>query len=425
MLVFSLAGRSPDLGPIRIIDAQGDVIADSEAVRPLAENVADQDYFRAQRDGRGISLYISSPFKDQLSYGAESITLSRKLTDRDGAFAGVVSAVLRLKYFRALFQHVDVGAHGVITFVSTDGTILVRQPSLTAAGDLGLRLTTLPYFRRMLEEKTGFFTARYPVDGVYRMRAFRQIRGLPLMIIVGLAVDDIYSQWWRRAFWSITLSTLVCAGIIVLAWRFQRELQRRELAERDLASLTKELSGMAVTDPLTGIGNRRQFDSLLQREWRRAARAKSWLSLLMIDIDHFKDFNDHHGHLQGDQVLRILATSIKTGMRRPADSGARYGGEEFAIILPETDLSGAATVADNIRRAFMNSEVARELGITLPTISIGASSIKPAGDGETVLVRSADQALYAAKEGGRNRTETLAMNGGREKSGLSGSFSGK
>jgi diguanylate cyclase (GGDEF)-like protein len=200
----------------------------------------------------------------------------------------------------------------------------------------------------------------------------------------------------------------------MLAWGFRRELRRRELAEQDLAELATALSGMAVTDPLTGLGNRRHFDSLLQREWRRAARSKSWVSLLMIDIDHFKAFNDHYGHQQGDEVLRILAKAISGSTRRPGDSGARYGGEEFAVVLPDTDLRGAMAVAENIRAAFINREEAGELAAALPTISIGVSSVRPAGNGETTLVRSADQALYAAKEGGRNRTEIIAINGGRE-----------
>lgn len=133
-----------------------------------------------------------------------------------------MSAVLRLAYFCGRFQQVDVGAHGVITFASTDGTILVRQPSLTAAGDIGLRLTNVPNFWRMVTEKTGVFTAPYSVDSVKRMRAFRQIGGLPLIIIVGLALDDIYAEWWRRAAWSIAVTSAVCLGILMLAWGFRR-----------------------------------------------------------------------------------------------------------------------------------------------------------------------------------------------------------
>jgi diguanylate cyclase len=170
----------------------------------------------------------------------------------------------------------------------------------------------------------------------------------------------------------------------------------------------------SLTDPLTSLANRKYFDQTLEKFIAQSVATDEPLALLMIDIDHFKAFNDHHGHQQGDEVLRILAKAISDATRRPADSGARYGGEEFAVVLPDTDLRGAMAVADNIRAAFINREEAGELAAALPTISIGVSSVRPAGDGETTLVRSADQALYAAKEGGRNRTETLAINGGRE-----------
>ncbi|MGB7833079.1 MAG: GGDEF domain-containing protein, partial [Xanthobacteraceae bacterium] len=370
-LLFSLAGRSAELGPIRIYDAQGNLIATpnqtNRARRPSPSATTSAS---SARSAAPASPSVRRS-RDRLAYGADSIALSRRLTDRDGAFAGVVSAVLRLAYFRGRFQQVDVGAHGVITFASTDGTILVRQPSLTAAGDIGLRLTNVPNFWRMVTEKTGVFTAPYSVDSVKRMRAFRQIGGLPLIIIVGLALDDIYAEWWRRAAWSIAVTSAICLGILMLAWGFRRKLRRRELAEQDLAELATALSGTAVTDPLTGLGNRRHFDALLQREWRRAARSKSWVSLLMIDIDHFKAFNDHYGHQQGDEVLRILAKAISGSTRWPGDSGARYGSEEFAVVLPDTDLRGAMAVADNIRAAFINREEAGELAAALPTISIG------------------------------------------------------
>jgi hypothetical protein len=199
LLVFSLAGRSPDLGPIRIADPQGNIVADSDSGRPREENIADRDYFRVHREQQGVGLYISLPFKDGPAHAADSIALSRKVSDRDGAFAGVVSAVLRLGYLRTLFQHIDIGPHGVITFLSTDGTVLVRQPSLSAGGDAGLRISGGWNFARMLKEKNGSFAARYSADGVNRMRAFRQIGSLPLMIVVGLALDDVYAEWWRRA----------------------------------------------------------------------------------------------------------------------------------------------------------------------------------------------------------------------------------
>ncbi|MBW7858977.1 MAG: diguanylate cyclase, partial [Leptonema sp. (in: Bacteria)] len=109
------------------------------------------------------------------------------------------------------------------------------------------------------------------------------------------------------------------------------------------------LENLSATDGLTGLANRRRFDEALDREWRRSARNHNQISLLMIDVDCFKAYNDKYGHLEGDQVLRYLATVIQTKMRRPPDLAARYGGEEFACILPETDQEGAASLAEQIR----------------------------------------------------------------------------
>jgi diguanylate cyclase (GGDEF)-like protein len=409
LLLAGLAQSARHLGSIRILNAKGEVVADSEGVTSTDSNFAERDYFEIHRQSVDTGLYISGPFKDRLARGADSVALSRKLSDRDGAFAGVVVAVLPLTYFRELFQRLDIGRRGVISLISTDGTVLVRQPALRPSGDAGLRVDRSPNFQRILDEKSGFFAAPFATDGVNRLRAFRQIEDLPLIVAVSPAVGDIYAEWWHRALWSATITLLVCAGIVMLTAMFKRELQRRELAEADLAALAMELSTAATTDGLTGLPNRRSFDLLLQREWRRAARNDRWVSLLMIDIDHFKAFNDRHGHVVGDEVLRVLAKSIELCARRPGDRGARYGGEEFAIVLPDTDTSGARIVAQRLRTTF--TERGRDQGLAdrLPTVSIGVSALKPgAGGAEIELLKSADAALYRAKESGRDQIQSAA-----------------
>ena len=156
------------------------------------------------------------------------------------------------------------------------------------------------------------------------MRAFRQIGGLPLIIIVGLALDDIYAEWWRRAAWSIAVTSAVCLGILMLAWGFRRELRRRELAEQDLAELATALSGMAVTDPLTGLGNRRHFDALLQREWR-PRRAIEVVGLAS---------DDRHRSLQGVQ-RPLRPPAGRRGAAHPGESDQRLnapaGGQRRAL----------------------------------------------------------------------------------------------
>lgn len=186
------------------------------------------------------------------------------------------------------------------------------------------------------------------------------------------------------------------------------ETTRRKLLDlsRDLATANRELERLSRHDGLTGIPNRRYFDSYLLAEVRRAARERQSLSLILADIDYFKAFNDCNGHQAGDDCLRRVATTLTAAGRRPADLAARYGGEEFAMILPGTPLDGAVEVAKSVARLIA------QLAIPHPQSSIGSSvtlsqgivSLNP--DHETLpeqLIERADHALYQAKQQGRSR----------------------
>jgi diguanylate cyclase (GGDEF)-like protein len=174
------------------------------------------------------------------------------------------------------------------------------------------------------------------------------------------------------------------------------------------------LENLSVTDGLTGIANRRRFDQFLEREWRRAIRSHSSLSLILMDIDLFKAFNDHYGHLAGDDCLRTLAQGLNEVIQRPADLLARYGGEEFACILPETDAQGATGVAEKIHRKIDS------LNIAFPsptsgnhiTVSMGLATLIPLKRQSSAdLIRFADELLYEAKRLGRNRIITRSYGG--------------
>ncbi len=169
------------------------------------------------------------------------------------------------------------------------------------------------------------------------------------------------------------------------------------------------LEDLSTLDGLTGISNRRRFDEILEIEWLRALRESTSLALLMIDIDHFKLYNDNYGHIAGDDCLKLVAKNLLDGIPRPADFLARYGGEEFAAILPMTDTKGAVTVGSSLimhinalKIPHVHSLVSDQI-----TISIGAASIIPDRRNSSVfLIENADNCLYLAKEGGRNRVES-------------------
>ncbi len=176
--------------------------------------------------------------------------------------------------------------------------------------------------------------------------------------------------------------------------------------ERLLKAQAAAMHGIARIDALTGIGNRRQFDESLMREYRHAARAKTPLSLVLVDLDHFKLFNDSLGHIRGDDALTLAADAVRSVCHRSRDVAARYGGEELALILPETPLAGACTVAQELQQRIF------ELAISHPqnapyhrlTASFGVASRVPVGGEEpSTLLECADLALYRAKQEGRNR----------------------
>ncbi|RDV00563.1 sensor domain-containing diguanylate cyclase [Trinickia dinghuensis] len=178
-----------------------------------------------------------------------------------------------------------------------------------------------------------------------------------------------------------------------------------------LAAALEELKRLATTDPLTGAANRRAFDAALAARLQRAKHDRSPLSLLMIDIDHFKAFNDRYGHLEGDRCLVRVAESLNDAARHGHDLVARYGGEEFAVLLPQTDTSAAASVAQRMCDAVAAMAIpnAGSTAALHVTISVGvASCIDDAGDSSHALVRAADTALYAAKAAGRGRVERTA-----------------
>lgn len=177
---------------------------------------------------------------------------------------------------------------------------------------------------------------------------------------------------------------------------------------RKLDEANRELERLNAIDGLTGVANRRRFDETLRHEWRRAARGGHPLSLLFIDVDEFKQFNDGNGHVAGDECLRDLARLLQATLRRPSDLLARYGGEEFAVILPETDAAGATAVAGSLLAAVREAAIPHGYSdvSALLTISIGvATAVPERGDdnGQDVLVTVADEALYKAKRAGRDR----------------------
>lgn len=189
---------------------------------------------------------------------------------------------------------------------------------------------------------------------------------------------------------------------------FMFDISERKQTEQQLLDMQKKLEEYSYQDGLTGVANRRMFDQTLENEWIQAKHKKMPLALLLIDVDFFKGFNDHYGHLQGDEILRKTAQLLSAAGLRSKDFFARFGGEEFALILPETDISAALKVAERCRQLIFKAQIANAASSICPvlTISIGVACMQPEGSLDaTALIQQADQRLYQAKRNGRNRIE--------------------
>jgi diguanylate cyclase (GGDEF)-like protein len=208
---------------------------------------------------------------------------------------------------------------------------------------------------------------------------------------------------------AIALSLAVLALMLVLFFRKRSEGKRLEaLVQKRTAEINKQrklLEYMSLTDTLTSLPNRRNFDMQLDIEWQIAIREKQTISFLMIDIDDFKLYNDKYGHQQGDEILRIIARTIESTPKRPGDFVARWGGEEFAVLLSNTSVDGALKVAEAIRENIENTSVLLANGsVTKLTISIGVNTQAPSqGSSLEDFIAVADKELYRAKEAGRNK----------------------
>jgi diguanylate cyclase (GGDEF)-like protein len=392
----ALVATMPRIHRLDVIDSRGRFFVSNISGTPeWLPSVKGRPYFRYHRSHTDPSVHISGPAESKTEK-MWVVFVTRRIDNADGSFGGVLIAPIPFGYFEQTYTHVDVGRLGSISLLADDGTVMMREPpAFIAQSVANEQLFHKPYSY----QQAGSYIEAAPGHGGTRLVAFRRLGRYPLVVAVALEESEYLHDWYADAVRS-GLTVLAFLGFIaILAVGLDGQIRRSKRAESALERL-------ALLDGLTSLANRRSFDDMLGRWWRGAARESRPLSLLMIDVDHFKRYNDHYGHPGGDAVLSSVARAIESVVRS-TDIAARYGGEEFAVILPFTDTVSASAVANRVRAAIEDlglPHAGNEAGVV--TVSIGTATVVPRRSDDAAqgqLIAAADGALYDAKHAGRNR----------------------
>jgi diguanylate cyclase len=394
----------PQLHGLFIYGADGQWIVTDKETTPEPANNADRDYFQYHRTHEDKNVRIGEVVKSR-STNDLIIPISRRLNNLDGSFAGVLLGTIKVSYFVDYYGDFKIDDKGALVLAMRNGTILVRRPFIESV--VGKSLADSEIFKRYLPNASqGIAEVKAVVDDTERLYGYRALTTYPLVVEAGLSRDSIIAPWRRdllKTGWVLVvlIGVLAVFGLIVLS-----QLRQRMVTERKLRRAHQAMRDMALTDSLTGLGNRRRLDTALPEQIRLAARQGSTLSLIMLDVDYFKRYNDSYGHAAGDDCLGAVGTAIQQAVKRPGDLAVRYGGEEFTVLLPNTDSAGAVQVAEEILQAIRALHIehcAHPLGKV--TASAGITTARPSFESVTPasLIKAADALLYVAKQQGRNR----------------------
>ncbi|MFV3076473.1 diguanylate cyclase [Niveispirillum fermenti] len=401
--LFEHSAIPHEMGVLFVTDATGTIMMGAGDGLVTGESRSWRPYFDHHRRRNDRDLLISGPYL-ALSTGEPVLMLSMRVSGPDGSFQGVVAASMRLEYFDSLFADITLPPNASVTLLLNGSTVLARKPALPEADAVITRQETvlLPIAGAV---RSGRPQASRVDDHLVITTPVTQ---WPLRLELAKPLHDIYQDWRANALTVGFTAAALLVGFVTLIIKAHLDALQRSRAKAELAEANSRLEQLATTDPLTGIANRRMFDDLMRREQARISRKPHDTVVMMIDIDLFKPFNDTYGHGAGDAALRSVAQAIAAAVPRGGDTAARLGGEEFGVLLTDTDMAGAITVAERVH------ELVAAIGIRHGgsphqhvTVSIGLAGTFGQPEGTTLeqLLTLADRALYDAKRNGRNRIE--------------------
>ncbi len=405
--------KLPQLHGLFVYATDGHWVASSGNFVPTNASNADRDYFIWHRTHPSMDIHISRVIRSR-STGDLVIPVSVRLNDSAGNFAGVALATVKVDYFRQYYSYYTLGDKDVLGLILADATALYIRPFPDSY--IGRTLSASPLFKTELKAAaSGSATWRSTLDGIERVFGYARLERYPLIVTAGFDRSQIRMEWFAANLINVLLNlALLCTitgmGVFVLRQVGTNVRNQIELTHvRDeLTTINHTLQSLALVDGLTGLANRRQFDGLLEQALLRSEKSGEPLSLVMIDIDYFKRFNDTYGHVAGDECLQDVGQALKDSVHYHGDVVARYGGEEFAIILPCTTPIDALKVAERAVRFVAEAGIAHastDVAGGVVTISAGHSTLISTGKAHEAdqLKQDADKALYQAKRSGRNR----------------------
>lgn len=409
-LMQQQAQLMPQIHGIFIYGPNGQWIVTDKEVTPKGVNNADRDYFiyhrtHTDRKVRIGQVIVSRSTKELI------IPVSRRLNEPDGSFAGVLLGTIRVSYFVDYYGDFKIDDRGALVFTLRDGTILVRRPFNPAV--IGQSIAQGEIFKTYLPHfHEGVAEVKAVTDGTNRLYGYRALSSYPLIVLAGLSRESFLGPWKQDLLKTGLVLLVLIGGLAGFGFVVMYQLRQRMAMENEIRRSHQAVRDMALTDSLTGLGNRRKLDMVLTQEIARARRQGTILALIIIDVDFFKRFNDKYGHSAGDDCLQSVGKAIQSVLKRPADFAIRYGGEEFIVLLPETDSNGANTMAEGLLesvRALKIEHADHPQGFV--TASAGVAIGLPGSEEVTApgMIKAADAFLYMAKNKGRDRWQ--AANG--------------
>ena len=407
-----LHGKLTQLHGLFIYDSRGNWLVTSGGYIPADANNADREYFMWHQQHIDKSIHIGHVIRSR-STGDLVIPVSLRLNDAEGNFVGVALATVKVDYFRHYYNYFILGERDALGLILADSSVLYIRPLPDAV--INKSLSNSPLFTTLLKSsESGSATWVSLVDGVERIFGYARLERYPVIVTAGFDRDQIRKDWLNENITEALLNISLLVLMLILGKFVLRQINTNVRNQIELTQMRDELTTinhtlqlLALLDGLTGLANRRQFDVFLGMSLASSHENKIPLSLIFIDIDFFKRYNDTYGHVAGDTCLKKIASILSSLVHRQGDLVARYGGEEFAIILPGADASDATKFAIRVVKTVRIAaipHISTDLMEKIVTVSAGCATLVSEGwEGEAdKLKNSADKALYKAKLRGRN-----------------------